>query len=179
MIPPLLFLLSGWFQLPPWLFVANPSQEISVAMAGVFPLLAELPLPPTGTFEPFLINTLLGVSIIGAFAFTWVYVRDAFGRKPAVDEELAAFKQRVEDEMVTHEELDQALKTVVSEVERKFERALHEEFKQLNGERSRSIAGLHEKVEDTAKELREQITKVSDEMPGKIIRLLKDTGHLE
>ena len=47
---------------------------------------------------------------------------------------------RIESDFVTHTELDARLQGLASEIERKFERALHEEFKQLNGERSRSIA---------------------------------------
>jgi hypothetical protein len=65
---------------------------------------------------------------------------------------------RIESDYVTHTELDSRLDGLASEIERKFEKALHGEFKALSGERSRSIAGLHGKVEETTGELRRELS---------------------
>lgn len=86
---------------------------------------------------------------------------------------------RIESDFVTHSELDSRLQGLASEIERKFEKALHEEFKQLNGERSRSIGNLHEKIEVTADGLRAELNEVRGmivEMPARLVEMLR-TGR--
>jgi hypothetical protein len=86
---------------------------------------------------------------------------------------------RIESDFVTHTELDTRLDGLASEIERKFEKALHDEFKQLNGERSRSIGNLHEKIETTADGLRAELNEVRAiiiDMPARVVELLR-TGR--
>jgi len=86
---------------------------------------------------------------------------------------------RIESDYVTHAQLDSRLQGLASEIERKFEKALHEEFKQLNGERSRSIGNLHEKIEVTADGLRAELNEVRGmivEMPARLVEMLR-TGR--
>jgi hypothetical protein len=86
---------------------------------------------------------------------------------------------RIESDFVTHSQLDSRLQGLASEIERKFEKALHEEFKQLNGERSRSIGNLHEKIEVTADGLRAELNEVRGmivEMPARLVEMLR-TGR--
>lgn len=139
----------------------------SSATAGILPI-ADLGSPAPGTFEPWLINAAAAVALVGGLLWTWNQAKDAFGRKPAVDEELAAFKREteqkldaLEEKVVTHDDLDSRLDAAASEIERKFEKALHDEFKQLQGERSRSVGNLHEKIESSKTELRAEISVVS------------------
>src|SRR5260221_8504431 len=83
---------------------------------------------------------------------------------------------RIESDFVTHTELDSRLDGLASEIERKFEKALHAEFKQLNGERSRSIGNLHEKIETTADGLRAELNEVRSmivDMPARVVELLR------
>jgi hypothetical protein len=82
---------------------------------------------------------------------------------------------RIESDYVTHEQLDSRLEGLASEIERKFEKALHAEFKQLNGERSRSIGNLHEKIETTADGLRAELNEVRSmiiDMPARVADML-------
>jgi hypothetical protein len=86
---------------------------------------------------------------------------------------------RIESDFVTHAQLDSRLQGLASEIERKFEKALHEEFKQLNGERSRSIGNLHEKIETTADGLRAELNEVRGmivDMPARLVEMLR-TGR--
>ncbi|MEI9894274.1 MAG: hypothetical protein WDN28_10410 [Chthoniobacter sp.] len=83
---------------------------------------------------------------------------------------------RIESDFVTHTELDSRLQGLASEIERKFEKALHEEFKTLNGERSRSIGNLHEKIETTADGLRAELNEVRAmivDMPARVVELIR------
>jgi hypothetical protein len=83
---------------------------------------------------------------------------------------------RIESDFVTHSQLDSRLQGLASEIERKFEKALHEEFKQLNGERSRSIGNLHEKIETTADGLRAELNEVRTiivDMPARVVEMLR------
>ena len=88
---------------------------------------------------------------------------------------------RIESDYVTHTELDSRLDGLASEIERKFEKALHDEFKALNSERSRSIGNLHEKIETTADGLRSELNEVRAmiiEMPPRVAKLLH-AGKIE
>jgi hypothetical protein len=83
---------------------------------------------------------------------------------------------RIESDFVTHAELDSRLQGLASEIERKFEKALHEEFKTLNSERSRSIGNLHEKIETTADGLRAELNEVRAmivDMPARVVEVLR------
>ncbi len=84
---------------------------------------------------------------------------------------------RIESDFVTHSELDTRLQGLASEIERKFEKALHGEFKQLNGERSRSIAGLHEKVEATTGELRRELSDRINIVDGLVRQIQGELKH--
>jgi hypothetical protein len=151
---PIPFLVSHG--LPSWSLL-----RVVASATAVMPVLADMPSPAPGTYEPWIINAAATVAMLGGGFWLWNQAREAFGRKPPVDEELAEFKKRIEDQMVTHAELETRLDALANEMERKFEKALHEEFKQLNQERSRSIAGIHAKVEETATELRAEIGVVN------------------
>jgi hypothetical protein len=84
---------------------------------------------------------------------------------------------RIESDFVTHTELDSRLGGLASEIERKFEKALHGEFKQLNGERSRSIAGLHGKVEETTGELRRELSDRINVVDGLVRQIQGELKH--
>ena len=84
---------------------------------------------------------------------------------------------RIESDFVTHSELDSRLQGLASEIERKFEKALHEEFKQLNGERSRSVAGLHEKVEETTGQLRRELSDRINVVDGLVRQIQGELKH--
>ena len=84
---------------------------------------------------------------------------------------------RIESDFVTHTELDSRLGGLASEIERKFEKALHGEFKQLNGERSRSIAGLHGKVEETTSELRRELSDRINVVDGLVRQIQGELKH--
>jgi len=137
---------------------------------------AELPLPKDGEFEPWLVNAFLAVSLMAAVFWCWNQGREAIGRKPPLDEAIDELREHVENDLVTREQLDERLDGFSSEMERKFEKALHEEFKTLNAERSRSTGHLHEKIEATASGLRAEINELRGDLadiPMKVVELLR------
>ncbi|EDY16697.1 hypothetical protein CfE428DRAFT_5810 [Chthoniobacter flavus Ellin428] len=192
--------------LPSWLpFVAIPSQEISHGTTAGYhtlslsngihtnpawlstlnsqlstfaPLLAnDLPDPSPKDFMIWLGCGLLLVTIAGAVLWTWNQAREAFGRKPTGDEEIAEIKRK----MVTSEALDLRLHGVATKeelqaAEMRIEHALHSQFQSLDQKRSVSIGNLHEKVETTADGLRHEVNQVRTmiaEMPGKIAEIMR------
>jgi hypothetical protein len=164
--------------IPPWPFAVLQQLAATAWMFRQFGLLADLPAPTSSQFWVWLLCAGLVVFLLSSLFWGWNQAKEALGRKPDTDEEIEALKKA----MVTHSALEQRLSALATDIERKFERALHEEFKQLNGERSRSIAGLHEKVEETTKELRtelgERITIVDGlvrEMQGQLKEFFRRT----
>jgi len=168
---PLLVAVAG-IGSPSWLLL-----RVVASAPTVMPVLAnDLPDPTPKEFMIWLACALLIVTILGAIFWTWNQGKEALGRKPAVDDELEAIKKG----MVTQEDLDTQLDALANEMERKFEKALHEELKQLNRERSSSIAGLHAKVEGTATELRGEIGIVNAmvrEMSGEMKAFFRGGSH--
>lgn len=151
----------SWETIPSWLLLAHSGSATAwMPLGDIFSNAALIPF----------VAFVVGMIVFAAALAAWKQLTGQDRKKADI---------RIESDFVTHEELERRLGGLANELERKFEAALHEEFKQLNQERSRSIAGLHSKVEATATDLRAEISVVNAlvrEMRGEMKSFFRARG---
>lgn len=170
-VPPFAFPLRG---LSPWP-LPSTGGDTGRAMAAFFPL-ADFESPTAAQFWPWLLCGAAVVASIGAIFFAWNQAKEALGRKPAMDDEVAELKRKIDDDLVTHEDLDTRLTGFASEIELKIERALHAEFQKLTSERSQRDHDLYKKIDASGDGLRAEINDVREALrriPAEVLELLR------
>lgn len=180
-------------------FAANAYMILGWIGGSPVAFLADLPIPPPGTFEPWLINLLLGVSILAAIFWCWNQGKEALGRKPPVDKQIAKMAKDITDLQTvvvgsaTKTEVNSlhiaiigsASKQEMGTLESHLKDRIEDKFKELDNRRREDIAGLHDKVESTTEILRAEIEDKAKEtrgvitdLPLKLIQLLQQTGAI-